>query len=115
MPHQYSLKTKKEIDELFVKGIKRHSHNLTIVYLPSDKTGYAFITPKKHIKLASQRNYSRRVMREAIRTQIHPRLNSSYKMALICKTNFKVLKKNYTFEKLIAEIKYLLHPILIKP
>jgi ribonuclease P protein component len=93
MPRSYSFCGKKNFDRLFKIGRRRSSKNFSLVYSPSDAFKFATIVPKKNVKKASSRNYSKRIMREIIRKEILPTHSQHlFIFAFICKTDLKTLK-----------------------
>jgi len=72
LPRRKSLKSKKLIDDLFVKGKSLVAHPLRLVYLPVDFSQdeiylVTFSVSKRKIKRAVDRNRIKRLMRESFR------------------------------------------------
>lgn len=97
------LKSKKLIDELFLKGKSLKAFPLKLIYLerpdsekPEIKTGVS--VPKKLVKTAVSRNKIKRLMREVFRKNkylVYKDLSSSYSFMFIY-----ISKEEISYEKL---------------
>jgi len=104
VPRTYSLRLKKDFDELFKKGKRRASRNFNIVFSPANELKVAFIISKKNAVLATHRNYSKRIMREIFRKEILLNIKTPLHIAFISKTDLKELRKTTEFQQVKAEI-----------
>ncbi len=71
-PRKEKLKSKKQIDALFTKGLSLTTYPLKLLYLEASfsdgaKTKTMFVVPKRSIRGAVQRNRIKRLLREAYR------------------------------------------------
>ncbi len=89
MPRSYSLKSKKEFEILFKNGERKYSKNFSIVSLPALELKFGLIIQKKNVKLASHRNYGRRIIREILRTEFIPNFGKTRHIGIVCKVNLK--------------------------
>jgi ribonuclease P protein component len=83
-PKSEKLKSKKTIDLLFSKGKSVSKFPLRLVYVSLEeendaKTTVGVSVSKKHFKHAVDRNYYKRILREAYRLNKHLLLNSIQK------------------------------------
>jgi ribonuclease P protein component len=111
VPHNLSLKSKKHFDDLFKKGYRKHSRNFTIVFYPDKVNSFAFITPKKYIKLASHRNYTRRISREIVRNYFKNKEKQTKQYAILSKTDLKEINRTSQFKEIEIELTSLLNSI----
>lgn len=107
MPKEYSLKRKRDFQDLMKVGIRKASKNFSIIFKDSDSLKFAFMVDKKTIPLASHRVYSKRVIREIVRKDF---LNKIPKPLFIGIRPLKDLKKT-DFKEIESELLNLLNQI----
>lgn len=105
------LKSKKQIDLLFMEGKNIKSYPLKLIYAPIDssekpglKTGVS--VPKKLVKTAVKRNRIKRMMREVFRKNkylVTNELTSSYAFMFI-----HISREEMPYEKLEKSMKWIL-------
>lgn len=99
------IKSNTQINNLFQKGTKVGSPIFVFFYLPASQEdqGFAVIAPKKVFKLAVDRNFVKRRLRELCRKHVKPGVQLVVLARSGCKTVvFKDLEEQ--FSKCIAGI-----------
>jgi len=116
-PREEKLKARKLIDELFISGKSVSKYPLRMVYIQLDdpqtiqlQTGVS--VSKRHFKKAVDRNYYKRLLREAYRKNKHlltDQISQNFAMMLFYQTKDKLSyqevesKMKALFEKFIAQ------------
>lgn len=106
MPKTYSLSRKNDFDFLFSKGFRLRSHNFNLIYTSGrDSFRIAFIISKKNAKKSTDRNYSKRILREIVRRNLLNSLrDKKIHIALVCKTNLREYKAQRSFAQIQNEV-----------
>jgi len=108
VPHSYSLKLKKDFEYLFRSGRRFNSPHFTVVVAPSKKFSIAFVISKKTAQHATDRNYSKRIMRAIIHPQLITLGETKISIAIIAKSNLKKLQSTIHYNTFVQEIETLL-------
>lgn len=97
MPKNLILKYRKNFSYLFDNGLRYSSKYFSIIYVDANDLKFAFIAPRKYIKKAVNRNYTKRVMKEFTRVFISKYSLSNLYIAIKSKYDLKELKKQIGF------------------
>ena len=95
LPKKYRLRKRKEIEKIFKEG-KSKNLNLVFIRFLKNNLGYprfCFIVSKKVSNKATKRNKVKRLLREVVRKEILPTLETNYDYLIIAKPS--ILNKNY--------------------
>mgnify|MGYP006172096053 CR=1 FL=1 len=118
-PKHEKLKSQKQLDMLFSKGKTVSKYPLRLVYVPveledEEKIKFGVSVSKKHFKLAVDRNYYKRLLRECYRLNKHlllENLDKPYAIMFFYQTKERLSyqeineKTVLLFEKFISELK----------
>lgn len=118
-PKHEKLKSQKQLDLLFSEGKTVSKYPLRLVYVPvelenEEKIKFGVSVSKKHFKLAVDRNYYKRLLRECYRLNKHlvlENLDKPFAIMFFYQTKealpFEEMNKKTVllFEKFIKEIK----------
>jgi ribonuclease P protein component len=104
VPRKYSLRFKKDFDTLFKHGNRKYSKNFSVIFSRAEDSKFAFIISKKNAAKATDRNYSRRLMREIIRTNCLDTINTPFHIAIVSKTNLTILKEHTSVDAIQQEL-----------
>ena len=111
MPKDLSLKLKKDFQRLFKSGIRKSSKHFTIIFIDSISLKFAFIVDAKTMPTAAHRNYSKRIMREIVRTYFLTSISKPLHIGIRPLIDLKNLVKEIGFEKVENELIELLKTI----
>lgn len=104
MPKEYSLKLRSDFKKLYKFGIRKASKNFSIVFMDSNELKFGYLVKKDDIKRANRRNYSKRLIREIVRTDLIKLCTKPMFIGINAKVDLKELVKSVGFDEVKKEL-----------